>query len=156
MTSASQPFLSPNQLRGTPPDVRVLLIDLHENARRGARQLLEAIGTFKVVGDTGDVTEALSLAEHYEPALVLMGMRVRGSSGIDMTRRLKRLYPELHVVMLTLFDSPEYVQECARAGASGYVLKEAPVEQLLKAIDTVFRGGTYTTPGLPALDRNLP
>ena len=136
--------------------VRLLLVDTHDISRRSFRQLLEAIGTFEVVGDTGDTAEAMSLAEHQLPDVVLMGMRVRGSSGIELTRRFRAMPQAPKVVMLTLYDSPEYIQETARAGATGYVLKEAPVEKLLEAIDAVLQGKTYSSPGLPQLEQLRP
>lgn len=132
--------------------VRLLLVDVHDISRRSFRQLLDAIGIFEIVGDTGDTTEAMSLAENRLPDVVLMSVRVRGSSGIEMTRRFRAMPHAPKVVMLTLYDSPEYIQETARAGANGYVLKEAPVEQLLEAIDAVLQGKTYSSPGLPPLE----
>ena len=132
--------------------VRLLLVDVHDISRRSFRQLLDTIGSFEIVGDTGDTTEAMSLAETRHPDVVLMSVRVRGSSGIEMTRRFTAMSPAPKVVILTLYDSPEYIQETARAGADGYVLKEAPVAQLLEAIDTVLQGKTYSSPGLPPLD----
>lgn len=137
---------------GSEQKVRLLLVDVHDISRRSFRQLLDAIGTFEIVGDTGDTAEALSLAETRRPDVVLMSVRVRGSSGIEMTRRFSAMSPAPKVVILTLYDSPEYIQESARAGANGYVLKEAPVEQLLEAIDTVLHGKSYSSPGLPSLD----
>lgn len=137
---------------GAARKVRLLLVDVHDISRRSFRQLLDAIGTFEIVGDTGDTTEAMSLAETRRPDVVLMSVRVRGSSGIEMTKRFRAMSPAPKVVILTLYDSPEYIQETARAGANGYVLKEAPVEQLLEAIDTVLQGKTYSSPGLPPLE----
>ena len=132
--------------------VRLLLVDVHDISRRSFRQLLDAIGTFEIVGDTGDTTEALSLANTRHPDVVLMSVRVRGSSGIEMTRRFAAMSPAPKVVILTLYDSHEYIQEMARAGANGYVLKEAPVEQLLEAIETVLQGNSYSSQGLPPLE----
>ncbi len=137
---------------GAAHKVRLLLVDVHDISRHSFRQLLDAIGTFEIVGDTGDTTEAMSLAETRCPDVVLMSVRVRGSSGIEMTRRFRAMLPAPKVVILTLYDSPEYIQETARAGANGYVLKEAPIEQLLQAIDTVLQGKTYSSPGLPPLE----
>ena len=132
--------------------VRLLLVDVHDISRRSFRQLLDAIGNFEIVGDTGDTTEAISLAETRRPDVVLMSVRVRGSSGIELTRRFRAMSSAPKVVILTLYDSPEYIQETARAGANGYVLKEAPIEQLLEAIDSVRNGKTYSSPGLPPLE----
>lgn len=148
-TSNSPPLTSS---AGAARKVRLLLVDVHDISRRSFRQLLDAIGIFEIVGDTGDTAEALSLAETQHPDVVLMSVRVRGSSGIEMTRRFAAMSPAPKVVILTLYDSPEYIQETARAGANGYVLKEAPVEQLLEAIDTVLQGKTYSSPGLPPLE----
>lgn len=139
-------------LAGAAKKVRLLLVDVHDISRRSFRQLLDAIGTFEIVGDTGDRNEALSLGELHHPDVVLMSVRVRGSSGIEMTRRFRAMSPAPRVVILTLYDSPEYIQEAARAGADGYVLKEAPVAELLEAINTVLQGKTYSSPGLPKLN----
>jgi len=148
-TTSSNP---PSNSVSTARKVRLLLVDVHDISRHSFRQLLDAIGRFEIVGDTGDTTEALSVAESLHPDVVLMSVRVRGSSGIEMTRRFRAMSPAPQVVILTLYDSPEYIQETARAGATGYVLKEAPVAQLLEAIDTVLQGKTYSSPGLPPLD----
>ena len=154
-TSSSSPP-PPTNATGTAHKIRLLLVDIHDISRRSFRQLLEAIGTFDIVGDTGDTAEAMSLAEHQLPDVVLMGMRVRGSSGIEMTRHFRAMPHAPKVVMLTLYDSPAYMQETARAGATGYVLKEAPVATLLEAIDAVLQGKTYISPGLPQLDNIKP
>lgn len=151
-----------NPLSSNPPPtssaskVRILLVDRHDISRHSFRQLLEAIGTFEVVGDTGDGAEAMSLAENQLPDVVLMDMRVRGSSGIELTRRFRAMPQAPKVIMLTLYDSPEYIQETERAGATGYVLKETPVEQLLEAIDAVLQGKTFSSPGLPQLEQIKP
>lgn len=151
MNAPSSNSFPPVSSADTARKVRLLLVDVHDISRRSFRQLLDAIGTFEIAGDTGDTAEALSLAETRRPDVVLMSVRVRGSSGIEMTRRFRAMSPAPKVVILTLYDSPEYIQETARAGADGYVLKEAPVEQVLEAIDTVLQGKTYSSPGLPAM-----
>ena len=110
------PSSSSSPPTGPARKVRLLLVDTHDISRRSFRQLLEAIGTFEVVGDTGDTAEAMSLAEHQLPDVVLMGMRVRGSSGIEMTQRFRAMPHAPKVVMLTLYDSPAYMQETAREG----------------------------------------
>lgn len=149
MNAASSNSLLPT---GAARKIRVLLVDVHDISRHSFRHLLDTLGAFDVVGDTGDTIEALALAEQWLLDIVLMSVRVRGSSGIEMTRRFRSMPRAPKVVILTLYDSPEYIQETARAGASGYVLKEAPVDQLLEAIDSVLQGKTYSSPGLPSLD----
>jgi DNA-binding NarL/FixJ family response regulator len=98
-------------LPGAARKVRLLLVDVHDISRRSFRQLLDAIGSFEIVGDTGDTAEALSLAETRHPDVVLMSVRVRGSSGIEMTRQIRAMSPAPQVVILTLYDSPAYIQE---------------------------------------------
>jgi len=130
------------------PPVRILLVDIHAISRSSSRAMLDAMPTLTVVGETSSHAEAMQMAAVLEPDVVLVGMRVQGSSGPDTSRALIKAFPGLRVVFLTLFYEPEYVQSAIAAGAHGYVLKHEPAAQVLKAIDTVMHGGTYFSPGL--------
>lgn len=119
---------------------RLMLVDAHDRSRRSSRILLDSLSGLQVVGETGEHQEALDLAERLRPDVVVISMRVRGGSGADTTRALRAQFPGLPVVVLTLFDSPEYVDAALEAGALAYVLKQAPSEDLVAAIAAARQG----------------
>ena len=130
------------------PPLRLLLVDIHAISRRSSRLMLDALPGLLVVGETSALGEALSLAASLQPDIVLLGMRVQGSSGPDTARVFTEKFPEIKVLFLTLFDTAEYVQAALDAGAAGYVLKQEPVALLQEAIASVMRGERYLSPGL--------
>ena len=132
----------------SPGPIRLLLVDAHDISRSSSRVLLDALPGLFVVGEAGDKQQALALANEHRPDIVLMSMRIRESSGSEMIRLLLQGFPGLRVVILTLFDSPEYVQAALDAGASAYVLKEAPSSDVLTAIERVMAGSTFLSAGL--------
>ncbi|WP_334159221.1 response regulator transcription factor [Oryzomicrobium sp.] len=131
-----------------PATVRVVIVDDHPLVRDGVRACLEASPHLRVVGEAGDAVaaEQLILAERPDLALVDIGMR--GESGIDLIARLRRQEVPTRLVVLTMYDNPEYVAEAMRAGARGYVLKDAPSDEIFAAIDAVQAGGCYYSAGV--------
>ena len=135
----------------TDPDaktVRLLLVDVHAISRKSSRVLLDSLPGLHVVGETGDHQEALKLVFELQPDIILISMRVQGSSGPETARKLLNLAPQSRVIFLTLFDDPEYIHSAMAAGAHGYVLKQEPAAELLKAISKVVAGETYLSPSL--------
>ena len=133
-----------------PADIRLLLVDVHAISRRSSRLLLESLTGLVVVGETSEHQEALRLASDLQPDVVLISMRVQGASGPETARQILQRVPTTRVVFLTLFDDPEYVDSALEAGALGYVLKQEPAAEILKAIQKVAHGQTYLSPGLSA------
>ncbi|MFE5870306.1 response regulator [Streptomyces roseifaciens] len=118
--------------------VTVLVADDEELTRTGLRALLSARPGLDVIGEAADGTRAVSLATELRPDVVLMDVRMPGIDGIEATRRLQAALPEPpKVVVITTFENDEYVYDALRAGASGFVLKRAPSEQIAHAIRLV-------------------
>lgn len=128
--------------------VRLLLVDVHAISRKSSRILLDSLPGLSVVGETSDYQEALKLAFELQPDIVLMSMRVQGSTGPETARQVLNLTPQSKIVFLTLFDDAEYIKAALAAGAHGYVLKQEPAAEMLKAISKVMAGETYLSPGL--------
>lgn len=131
-----------------PPYVRILLVDDHPLVRDGLRSRLETIAHFAVVAEAANADEALSHAGSKAIDLALMDINLHGMSGIELTGRFHALYPGIAVLMLSMHDKAEYVMQAIQAGARGYVLKDAPGQDIITAIDTVMSGGIYYSAGL--------
>jgi DNA-binding NarL/FixJ family response regulator len=128
--------------------VCVLLADDQRLVRAGFRQILASEG-FDIVGEAGDGREAVELARQQRPDVVLMDVRMPNLDGIEATRRiLADPEPRPRVLVLTTFDLDEYVYEALRAGASGFLLKDAPEDQLVAAIRVVADGGSLFAPSV--------
>jgi DNA-binding NarL/FixJ family response regulator len=126
--------------------INVLLADDQALVRAGLRLILDAESDMCVVGEAGDGAEAIRAASEVTPDVVLMDIRMPVLDGIEATRRLLARLPRTRVVMLTTFDLDEYVVEAFRAGASGFVLKTAPPEQLVAAVRTIQHGDALLAP----------
>lgn len=132
----------------TLPVVRVLLIDDHPLVRDGLRARLASVSDVEVVGEAGNAEEAEREVDACAPTLVLMDVGMRDVNGIDLTAQLLARHPALHVLMLSMYDNPEYVQRALQAGARGYVLKDAPASEIVAAIAAVAGGGTFLSPAV--------
>ena len=122
--------------------IRVLIVDDQELMRAGFRMILEAQDDIRVVGEAGDGESAVALAAATRPDVVLMDIRMPRMDGIEATRRLR----EQRVIILTTFDHDEYVVEALRAGASGFLLKDAPPEELVRGVRAVAAGDALLAP----------
>ena len=130
--------------------IRVLIVDDQALVRAGFRMILEIEPDLVVVGEAADGEQALSLAPDLAPDVVLMDVRMPGVDGIEATRRLMADPAFMaRVVMLTTFDIDEYVYEALRAGASGFLLKDATPEELVAAVRIVAGGGFAVRARLP-------
>jgi DNA-binding NarL/FixJ family response regulator len=128
---------------------RVLIVDDQALVRTGFRMILEAEDDMEVVGEAADGREAISEAERLRPDVVLMDVRMPELDGIEATRRLlAHGDADSKVVMLTTFDMDEYVYEALRAGASGFLLKDVPPEQLVTGIRSVASGDALLAPSV--------
>ena len=112
---------------------RILLVDDHPLVREGLRARLADVPGIAVVGEAGDAEQAFARVDMLRPDLVLMDVGMKQVNGIELTARLRERHPELRVLMLSMYDNPEYVHRALAAGAMGYVLKEAPSEEEMPA-----------------------
>jgi DNA-binding NarL/FixJ family response regulator len=127
---------------------RVLIADDQALVRAGFRKLLESAPDIEVVGEAADGREAVDQARRLRPTLVLMDIRMPRLDGIEATRRLTSDGDAARVLILTTFGLDEYVYEALRAGASGFMLKDAPPEELLAAVEVVARGDALIAPAV--------
>jgi DNA-binding NarL/FixJ family response regulator len=125
---------------------RILIADDQALVRGGLRMILDAQPDLDVVGEAADGREALQRARELAPDLVLMDVRMPELDGLEATRRLLEREPSPKVVVLTTFDLDDYVYEAIRAGASGFLLKSAPPQQLVAGIRTVMAGDALLAP----------
>jgi DNA-binding NarL/FixJ family response regulator len=124
--------------------IRVLIADDQPLARAGFRAVLEATGAVKVVAEAESGDQAVELARRHDPDVVLMDVRMPGTDGIEATRRM----PNQKVLILTTFGLDDYIIEALRAGASGFLLKDAPVDELVRAVRTVAAGDAQLSPAV--------
>ncbi|MDO9622483.1 MAG: response regulator transcription factor [Pseudomonas sp.] len=123
--------------------IRVALVDDHELVRDGLRALLTAMPQLAVVGEASSGAEALTLVEQVRPDLLLVDIGMKDMTGLQLTEILCRQYPGIHILILSMYDHAEYVTSSIRAGARGYVLKDAASREIVAAIDAIAAGGTY-------------
>ena len=127
---------------------RILLVDDHEVVRLGLRALLEHHVQFEVIGEAGTAKEAIEQVEEKNPDIVLMDIRLPGSSGIEACEEITKNYPDSRVVMLTSYADDEMLFSAIRAGASGYVLKQIGGDDLIRALEAVGRGEALLDPAV--------
>ncbi len=131
-------------------ETEILIVDDHAVVRSGLRLLLDAQDDMKVVGEAGDLRNAVFEARALKPDVILMDVVMPGASGIEATAAVLKEAPDAKVLVLSMQDDPRYVREAFSAGASGYVLKEAADAELVDAVREVARGGRYVHPELGA------
>ena len=130
--------------------VRVLLVDDQALIRAGFRMILSAEEDIEVVGECGDGTQAVDSVKRLKPDVVLMDIRMPQMDGIEATRRIAQADgdPPVRVLMLTTFDLDEYVYDALQAGASGFLLKDVPADQLVNGIRVVAAGEALLAPSI--------
>ena len=128
--------------------IRVLLVDDHTLFRQGVRTLLSCEPDLEVVGEAGQAVDGVKLAATLRPDIVLLDIGMAGMSSFEATRQIRKNRPETRVVFLSMYDDEDYLAESVEIGASGYILKESPADQLVNAIREVHRGGNYLSPRL--------
>ena len=128
--------------------IRVVLADDQALVRAGFRMILEAEPEIDVVGEASDGAEVVSLARELRPDVVLMDIRMPVLDGIEATRQVVETDQAPRVLVLTTFDLDEYVYEALRAGASGFLLKDAPEDQLVAGITVIAQGGSLFAPSV--------
>jgi len=128
--------------------IRILIADDQELVRTGFRVVLEAEADFDVVGEAADGLDAVQAAEALHPDLVLMDIRMPNLDGIEATRRIAATEAAPRILILTTFDLDDYVYEALRAGASGFLLKDARGEELRHAVRMVAAGDALLSPAI--------
>jgi DNA-binding NarL/FixJ family response regulator len=131
-----------------PERIRVVIADDHPIAREGIRAVLTADGGFDVVGEARDGEAVVEHVRAGSPDIVLLDLHLPRVSGLEAIRRLKRGWPDLPVLVVTLYDNVDLLYEAVRAGAVGYLLKDTPGRQLAQAIRATVEGGSIVTPSL--------
>ncbi len=128
--------------------IRILLADDHALVRAGIRMIIEGLPGFSVIAETGDGLEAVRLARQLAPDIALLDLSMPGLNGLDATARIVKECPAIRVVALSMHTAENYVLEALRAGAMGYVVKDAAVEELEQALNAVSIGERFLSPAV--------
>ena len=120
--------------------IRVVLADDHAVVRKGTREFLEEEGDIEVVAEASDGEEAKALIRHHQPDVAILDIRMPKATGIEVTRWIRAEMPTLRVLILTAYDDDPFVMSALQAGANGYVLKTADVDELIAAVRAVYSG----------------
>ncbi|MBI5840520.1 MAG: response regulator transcription factor [Chloroflexi bacterium] len=127
---------------------RIILVDDHEVVRLGLKSLLERHPQFEIVGEAGSARDALEQVHALNPDVVVMDIRLPGTSGIEACEQIVNQFPNTKVIMLTSYAEDEMLFSAIRAGASGYILKQIGSEDLIKALESVGRGEALLDPAV--------
>ncbi|MFF2483667.1 response regulator [Paenibacillus sp. NPDC058071] len=126
--------------------IKVLLADDHQLFREGLKRILNMEDDLEVIGECGDGIQVLEFCNHTLPEIVLMDINMPIENGVATTERLKTIFPEVKVIILSIHDDESYVFETLRKGATGYLLKDMEAESLINAIRSVVNGHAYIHP----------
>jgi DNA-binding NarL/FixJ family response regulator len=132
-------------------NVKIILIDDHEVVRKGLRSLLESEPNLEVVAEAHDGISAIENITKFEPDVAIMDLQLPKMNGIEVTRQICRIMPKIKVIVFTFYGNETYVLSAFHAGAKSYVVKDAPLEELLRAIKEVMSGHRYLGSPLPEL-----
>ena len=132
----------------TSTEITVLIVDDHEVVREGLRLSLSRAPHIRVIGEAADGENAIALVERRKPDVVIMDVRMPGMDGLEATKELMKVVPDAAVLIFTAFSERSLLARGLESGAKGYILKEAPHETLLRAIERVAKGEGYVDPAL--------
>ncbi len=127
---------------------KVLIAEDHTIVRQGLSALINRQPDMAVVGEAGDGKEAIEKTKELCPDVILMDIAMKHMNGLEATARIKKIAPEVKVLVLTMYENEEYIFQILRAGASGYLLKEAAMNDLISAIKAVKKGESYLSPSI--------
>ncbi len=128
--------------------IRVLVADDHPFYREGVRSMLGAAPEMEVIGETSSGEEAIRAASRLQPDVILMDIKMPGINGIEATRRIVQTSPHIGVLVVTMFDDDDSVFAAMRAGARGYLLKDAALDEVVRAVTAVARGEAIFSPAV--------
>jgi DNA-binding NarL/FixJ family response regulator len=127
---------------------RILIVEDHTLLRAGLRALLSRDEDIEIVGEADNGKDAMNAIAQLSPHLVLMDLTMPGTNGVEAIAEIKRRHPDVRVLVLTIHKTNEYILESLRAGADGYILKDATQEELRVAIRSILNGKTYLSPDI--------
>ena len=127
---------------------RVMLVEDHTLLRQGLSTMLSSDKNIEVVGEANNGKDAVRLAGILSPHLIVMDLSMPGTNGTEASREIKKLYPAIKVLVLTVHTAEEYIREALHAGVDGYVLKHATYDELMMAIQSILNGKTYLSPDI--------
>jgi DNA-binding NarL/FixJ family response regulator len=128
--------------------IRVLIAEDHTIVRQGLSALLRSEPDMEVVGEASDGLEAVEMAKKLIPDVVLMDIGMRNLNGVEATRRIKKALPHAQVLALTVYDNEEWIFQVLKAGASGYLIKDSAMTELVSAIKAIREGDSYLSPSI--------
>lgn len=128
--------------------IRVLLAEDHTIVRQGIAALLRTESDMEVVGEASNGMEAIELAKKLGPDVILMDIGMRQLNGLEATREIKKLFPSMKILVLTMHDNEEWILQILRAGASGYLIKDLAMTDLISALRAVYQGDSYLSPSI--------
>ena len=129
-------------------NIKVLLTDDHTIVRKGLCSILEGEAGIEVIGEAEDGREAIKLAKKLHPDIVVMDIAMSGLNGLEATRQIRNLYPEMKILILTMHANEEYILQALKSGASGYLVKKAAPSELVSAIKAVHQGNSFLSPSI--------
>lgn len=132
-------------------DTKVLLADDHAILRDGLRMVLEAQPGITVIGEAGDGRKALDMVEELHPDVVVMDIAMPNLNGLEATRQIKRRFPYVKVVILTMHENPQYLTQIVKAGATGAVLKRSAGTELVTAVKAAAHGESFFSPTIASM-----
>lgn len=147
--------MSPAFSSTSSPPIRVLLVDDHSLVREGLRALLERRGGLAICGETDNAPEAVSLAVRHRPQLAIVDVALRSTNGLELTKALLARDPRLLVLVISMLDPAVYAERALRAGAKGFLMKNAGSAAFLEAVQCILAGGVYRG-ALPAAEAAAP
>lgn len=127
---------------------KIVIVEDHQLFREGLKAMLDSRTDLEVIGEAQDGLEALEVVRENPPDLLLLDLSMPRLGGISVLNEVKRMYPQIAVLALTIHESDQYVLEAFNAGVNGYCIKDASREELLVAISSVLKGRTYISPGI--------
>ncbi len=133
----------------------IVLADDHAMFRRGIRTLLEPLEGINICGEVADGLELLELLKSTSPDLVILDISMPNLPGLEAAREIKRLYPHVKIMLLTMHKKKEFIRQGLEEGVDGFLLKDEPGDELVRAVQTLQRGGKYLSPLLSVILGNL-
>jgi two-component system response regulator NreC len=128
--------------------ITVLVAEDHTIVRKGICSLIDGKADIQVVGEAEDGREAIDKVMALSPDVVLMDITMPRLNGLEATRQIKKMFPQIKILALTMYTNEEYILQILQAGASGYVIKQAAPAELLSAIHAVYRGDSFLSPSI--------